>query len=89
MSGETRFIHTEASKALRRKRVTLIAPSGAAMCTACASSPPLKRVANGLPKLSADDDLHIEKGPAAWLRSVAKYSAPMLLSHFVGDAGLR
>jgi hypothetical protein len=34
MSGETRFIHTEASKALRLKRVTLIAPAGPAMSTA-------------------------------------------------------
>jgi hypothetical protein len=53
MSGETRFIHTEASKALRRKRVTLIAPSGAAMCTACASSPPLKRLAEAAYELDA------------------------------------
>ena len=53
MSGETRFIHTEASKALRRKRVTLIAPSGAAMCTACASSSPLKRLAEAAYELDA------------------------------------
>ena len=66
------------------------APAGAAMCTACASSSPLKRlVTQGLPKPSAGDGFHIEKGPDAWPRSVAKYSAPVFLPHFVGDAGLR